>query len=132
MGSVGINIPIWRSKLRGAEAEAALGLKASQEQYKDIKNETLSRVNELFFEIKTSQEQIELYKYSLLPQAEQSFKAAEVGYLAGKVDFLNLLDSERMVLLIKTGYHKALADWGKSLARLERFLGQDISIKGQN
>lgn len=132
MGSVGIKIPIWRSKLRGAEAEAALRLKASQEKYGGLKNETLSKVNELYFEAKTAQEQIQLYKYSLLPQAEQSFKASEVSYLAGKVDFLNLLDSERMVLLIKTGYHKAVADWGKSLAQLERFVGQEISMKSQN
>lgn len=126
MGSVGINIPIWRKKLHAAEAEAALQLRSSQEKYTDIKNETLSRVNELYYEAKTAEEQIELYKYSLLPQAEQAFKASEVGYLAGKVDFLNLLDSERMVLLIKTGYYKSIADFGKSLARLERVVGQDL------
>lgn len=128
MGSVGINIPIWRKKLHAAEAESALQLKASKERYADVKNETLSRVNELYYEAKTAEEQIDLYKYSLMPQAEQAFKASEVGYLAGKVDFLNLLDSERMVLLIKTGYHKSIADFGKSLAQLERVVGQNLII----
>ncbi len=129
MGSIGINIPIWRKKLRAAEAEAALQLKASQEKHTDIKNKTLSSVNELYHEVKTDEEQINLYKYSLLPQAEQAFKASEVGYLAGKVDFLNLLDSERMVLMIKTGYHKSIADFGKSLARLERVVGKDLMME---
>lgn len=128
MGSIGISIPIWRKKLHAAEVEAALQLKASQENYTDIKNETLSRVNELYHEVKTDEEQINLYRYSLLPQAEQAFKASEVGYLAGKVDFLNLLDSERMVLMIKTGYHKSIADFGKSLARLERVVGKDLIL----
>jgi len=128
MGSVGINIPIWRKKFHAAEAEATLQLKASKEKYADVKNETLSRVNELYYEVKTAEEQIDLYKYSLMPQAEQAFKASEVGYLAGKVDFLNLLDSERMVLLIKTGYYKSIADFGKSLAQLERVVGQDLII----
>lgn len=131
MGSIGINIPIWRNKLHAAEAEAALQLKASQEKYNDIRNETLSSVNELYHEVKTDEEQINLYKYSLLPQAEQAFKASEVGYLAGKVDFLNLLDSERMVLLIKTGYHKSISDFGKSLARLERVVGKDLIMGGE-
>jgi len=126
MGSIGINIPLWRNKLKAAEAETAVRLNSSQKIYKNIENETLSRLNELFFEVKTAQEQVELYQYSLLPQAEQSLKASEVGYLAGKVDFLNLLDSERMVLQIKIGYFKAISDWGKSFAQLERVVGKDL------
>jgi len=86
-------------------------------------------VNELYHEVKTDEEQINLYRYSLLPQAEQAFKASEVGYLAGKVDFLNLLDSERMILMIKTGYHKSIADFGKSLAQLERVVGIDLIME---
>lgn len=129
MGSIGINIPIWRKKLHAAEAEVALELRASQESYQDIKNDTFSKINELYHEVKTGEEQITLYKYSLLPQAEQAFKASEVGYLAGKVDFLNLLDSERMVLAIKSGFHKSISDFGKSLARLERVVGRDLTRK---
>lgn len=129
MGSIGINIPIWRKKLRAAEAEEATKIKASENLYRNIENETLSRVNELFFEVKTIEEQIKLYQYSLLPQAEQSFKASEIGYLAGKVDFLNLLESERMILMIKTGYHKAISDLRKSLARLERIVGKELVIR---
>jgi outer membrane protein TolC len=126
MASIGINIPIWRGKLRASEAEATIKIEASQEGYKNIENKTLSRVNELFFEVKTASEQVNLYKYSLIPQAEQSLKASEVGYLAGKVDFLNLLDSERMLLRIKTGYFKSVADLGKSLAQLERVVGKNL------
>ncbi|MCK4363755.1 MAG: TolC family protein [Candidatus Aminicenantes bacterium] len=127
MASVGINIPIWRKRLHAAEAEAATKLKASQDSYKNVQNETLSRVNELFFEVETVSEQVNLYKYSLLPLAEQSLKASEVGYLTGKVDFLNLLDAERMVLLIRIGYFKTIADLGKSLAQLERVIGKDLT-----
>ena len=127
MASVGINIPIWRKRLHAAEAEAATKLKASQDSYKNVQNETLSRVNELFFEVETVSEQVNLYKYSLLPQAEQSLKASEVGYLTGKVDFLDLLDAERMVLLIRIGYFKTIADLGKSLAQLERVIGKDLT-----
>lgn len=127
MASIGINIPIWQGRLRASEAEAAIKIEASQEGYKNIENETLSRVNELFFEAKTAAEEVNLYKYSLLPQAEQSLKASEVGYLAGKVDFLNLLDSERMLLQIKIGYFKSIADLGKSLAHLERVVGKDLT-----
>ena len=126
MGSVGINIPLWRKRLRASEAEEATKLKASEDLYRNAENETFSRVNELYFEVKTVEDQIKLYQYSLLPQAEQSFKASEIGYLAGKVDFLNLLESERMVLMIKTSYHKTISDLRKSLARLERVVGKEF------
>jgi outer membrane protein TolC len=126
MASIGVNIPLWKKKLRAAEAEQAIKIKASEASYRNTENETLSSVNEFFFEVKTAKEQIELYEYSLLPQAEQTFKASEIGYLAGKVDFLNLLESERMVLLIKTGYYKAISYFGKSLAQLERVVGRNL------
>lgn len=126
MASVGINIPIWRKKLRAGEAEEAAKLKASESLYRKVENETLSRVNEFYYEVKTAEEQVELYRYSLLPQAEQTFKASEIGYLAGKVDFLNLLDSERIVLMIRNGYYKIVSDLNKSVARLERIVGRNI------
>ncbi|MCK4557840.1 MAG: TolC family protein, partial [Candidatus Aminicenantes bacterium] len=106
--------------------EEATKLKASEDLYRNAENETFSRVNELYFEVKTVEDQIKLYQYSLLPQAEQSFKASEIGYLAGKVDFLNLLESERMVLMVKTSYHKTISDLRKSLARLERVVGKEF------
>jgi outer membrane protein TolC len=129
MGSIGINIPLWRKKLRAAEAEEATKIKASESLYRNMENDTLSRVNELFFEVQTVEEQIKLYQYSLLPQAEQAFKASEIGYLTGKVDFLNLLESERMVLMVKIGYFKAISNLSKSLARLERIVGKDVLSK---
>jgi outer membrane protein TolC len=132
MGSIGINIPLWRKKLRAGEAEEATKIKASESLYRNMENDTLSRVNELFFEVQTVEEQIKLYQYSLLPQAEQSFKASEIGYIAGKVDFLNLLESERMILMIKIGYHKAISDLSKSLARLERVVGKDVLSKPED
>ena len=126
MASIGINIPLWRKKLRAAEAEAAIRIEASEDSYENLEKETFSQIAALFVEVTTAQEQIVLYEFSLLPQAEQALKASEVGYLAGKVDFLSLLDSERMILMIKNGYYKILAELGKSLANLERLVGKDL------
>jgi cobalt-zinc-cadmium efflux system outer membrane protein len=126
LGAIGFNIPLWRGKYKAAEAEATIRLTASQKRFEDIRNDTAARVNEYYQEIKTYEDQLALYKHSLIPQAEQTLKASEVGYLSGKVDFLNLLESERMILQIKTGYFKNLSDSRKSLARLERLVGQDL------
>ena len=126
MASIGVNIPIWQKKRRAAEAEASIRIKASENVYENLRHETLSRINALYFEVATAREQIKLYEFSLLPQAEQALKASEVAYLAGKVDFLALLDSERMILMIKNGYFKIISELGKSLAQLERLVGEDL------
>lgn len=128
VGGIGINIPIWRGKYNAAEAEAAIRLTANQKRFEDIRNDTAAQVSEYYQEVKTYEDQLALYKHSLIPQAEQTFKASEVGYLSGKVDFLNLLESERMILQIKTAYFKNLSDSRKSLAKLERLIGQDIFV----
>lgn len=126
MASVGINIPLWRGKLRAAEAEAALRLKASQDIRSDLQNDTSARVIELYHEVKMLEEQAQLYQFSLLPQAEQTFKSAEISYIAGKADFLSILDAERMLIQLRTAYAKLAADRGKTWARLERVVGQKI------
>ncbi len=127
MGGIGINIPLWRGKYKAAEAEAAVSINASRKRYENIQNDTLAGINELYLELKTYKDQINLYEHSLLPQAEQSLKASEASYISGSTDFLNLLDSERMILQIKTGLYKTLSDFRKALARLERLVGQDLT-----
>jgi outer membrane protein TolC len=126
MASVGINIPLWRKKLHAAEAEAVLRIRASEDLYENTQSETISRIHSVYFDMETARDQLDHYRFSLMPQAEQALKASEVGYQAGKVDFLDLLESERMVLMVKNGYFKILSDFGKSLARLERLTGKNL------
>jgi cobalt-zinc-cadmium efflux system outer membrane protein len=131
MASVGINIPLWRGKLRAAEAEASIRLKASQDLRQDLHNNTSARIRELFTEVKMYEEQTQLYEYSLIPQAEQALRSAEIAYIAGQTDFLSILDGERMLIQLKTAFAKLTADRGKSLARLERVVGNEILEEGQ-
>lgn len=131
MASVGINIPLWRGKLRAAESEAAIRLKASQDLRQDLQNDTSARIHELFAEVKMYEEQARLYEHSLIPQAEQALRSAEIAYIAGKTDFLSILDGERMLIQLKTAFAKLTADRGKSLARLERVVGSEILEEGR-
>lgn len=129
LGAIGVNIPLWRGKYKAAEAEAVIRLTANQKRFEEIKSDTAAQVSEYYQEVKTYKDQLALYRHSLIPQAEQTLKASEVAYLSGKVDFLNLLESERMILQIKTGYFKNLSESRKSLARLERLVGQDLIVQ---
>jgi cobalt-zinc-cadmium efflux system outer membrane protein len=67
-----------------------------------------------------------LYKTALVPQAEARFNASEAGYRTGKVDFLDLLESERFLLNARVMTVMAEGNVGMQLARLERAVGTDL------
>ena len=127
MASVGINIPLWRGKLRAAEAEAAIRLEASRDTRRGVQNDTAARVSELYHEVKMYEDQLTLYETSLIPQATQTLRAGELGYVSGQGDFLSILDAERLLVQLRTALAKLKSDRGKSLARLERAVGRAIT-----
>lgn len=129
-----INIPIWLSRIKAGVKEAENKLTASQKVYKDIKNKVLFQIKDLHFKLKTQEELVNLYKTALVPQAEESFKAALASYETGKTDFLNIIDSERVLLNFKIAYFKAIADYEKAIAELERAIGiefRDLEVQGR-
>ena len=126
MGFISINLPIWRGKLRAEEVEAEKQLAASRETASDMRMEIIAEVNTHWFNAKIREEKIELFHSDLIPQAEQSFESAQAGYRAARVSFLDVLDSQRVLLSIRLGLVTANTDFAKSLARLERSVGVDL------
>jgi len=101
-------------------------LEASKKNYQNLENRVAYEVEDLHFKIVTYKDIISLYKTTLIPQTEQSFQAAKTIYEAGKVDFLNWLESERVFLQTRLAYYRAIVDYQKSIAYLERVVGQDL------
>lgn len=126
MGSVAVNIPIWFDKLNAQNKEKKALLEAARKNYENVGNSVTYEVEDLYFKILTYKDIISLYKTALIPQSEQAFDAAKTGYETGKVDFLNWLDAERILLQTRLAYYKAIADYQKSIAYLERVVGQDL------
>ena len=126
MGMVVINIPIWFDKLAAQLKEKRTDLEATRKNYENVENSVSYEVEDLYFKITTYKDIISLYKTALIPQTEQSFQAAKTGYEAGKVDFLNWLESERVLLQTRLAYYKAIVDYQKSIVYLERVVGRDL------
>lgn len=126
MGMVAINVPIWFDKLTAQVKEKKAALEASKKNYEDVENNIAYEIEDVYFKITTYKDIISLYKTALIPQTEQAFEASKTGYEAGKVDFLNWLDAERILLQTRLAYYKAIADYQKSIAYLERMVGKDL------
>jgi len=129
-GTLSINVPIFQKRKYDAGVrEANARLKSSKRAYKNRENMTLFGVKDFHFRVQTAERLVNLYRDSIIPQAEQSLKAAEVGYQAGQVDFLNLIDSQRVLLDFNLAFYRAVADFGINIAELERVVGVELSKK---
>jgi cobalt-zinc-cadmium efflux system outer membrane protein len=126
MGTVAVSVPLWFNKLSAQLKEKKAALEASKLSYKNTENEVAYEVQDIYFKIVTYKDIVSLYKTALLPQTEQSFEAARASYETGQTDFLNWLDAERMLLATRLAYYKAIVDYSKSIAYLERVVGRDL------
>lgn len=132
-GMVGITIPFWFWQKQNFNVkEMKQELKAMEAMYRDKENEVLLEVKDFYAQLEATGKLAELFRTAYLPQAEQSLKAALSGYESAQTDFLNVLDSVRMLLDFKLDYYKTLIDFAVARADLERAVGQDIDeIKGE-
>lgn len=125
--AVTINVPWLWPKNRSKVKESREDLNAAKSDYRFMNNKTLFEVKDFLVKIQTSESTINLYKTGVIPQAEQSLKAARIGYETDRVDFLALIDSQRILLQARLLYARALADFEQNLAYLERVVGMQLT-----
>jgi len=124
-----INLPwIFKAKYDAKVRQAVAEEKQARSEYQGMRNQTLFELKDLFVKVKTSEQLIQMYQSGVLPQAEQSLGAARIGYQAGKVDFLNLMDSERALRDFQVEYYTALAEYQQRIAELERGVGAEFQF----
>ena len=89
---------------------------------------TLTRfqVKDLVVQIQATQEVLELYRTTIIPQSQQVLQAAHAGYRTDRTDFLDLIDAERALITFRLEYIRALVNREQQVAQLERVLGADL------
>lgn len=125
--AITINVPwLWpKNRLKVKESNA--NLDAAKSDYRFINNKTFFEVKDFLVRIQSAESTINLYKTGVIPQAEQSLKAARIGYETDRVDFLAVIDSQRILLNSRLLYHRALTDFEQSLANMERAVGMQLT-----
>jgi cobalt-zinc-cadmium efflux system outer membrane protein len=123
---VTVNVPIWFDRLGSQLREKRAALESSRNNYQDMENTVYCEVEDVYFKVLTYRDIISLYETALVPQTEQAFEASRTGYETGRVDFLNWLDAERVLLQTRLAYYKSIVDYQKSIAYLERVVGRDL------
>lgn len=90
----------------------------------DEKNRVVYESKDHFETIKADYRLIELYKNKLIPQAEAGLKSALASYQSKRIEFMALLDSERMLLDMKKDYYMRLVEYLNHYRMLEELSGK--------
>lgn len=119
-------LPIWQGKNQGQIKSAAADLDASKASLTNMQNMTSLDIQMALVEAQSAWRQIDLYKNTIIPQAEQTYQAGIVGYTNGKVDFMALLDSLNALRNAKLDYYKARINYERAAANLEKAVGKPL------
>lgn len=130
MAKVGItwpNAPWSRGRLDARRAEATAETAAAKARVRAVENALRLAVQQAYVRVKTAERRAALLRTTILPQSEQTLEVSRVAYQTDRVEFLAIIDNERVRLDAQLDYYEALSDFEQSLADLERAVGTDIT-----
>jgi len=123
MVGMNLNVPLYKQKRWAAVSEARARIAKEQADF-DVKTvEIAFEVEQTYRRVEESQQTVRVFEKSILPTARHSIDAARASYLAGRLDFLRLVESQRQLLALQDRYYEAVADYQQRLAELERLVG---------
>lgn len=94
----GVTLPIWRDKILAEIAQAKADALGAQARLSAAQIQLTVDFAEQTFACREIGRNLELLENRLVPKARQSLEIARAGYLAGTIDFFNLMDTERTLL----------------------------------
>ena len=121
--NAGINLPIWLGRRNAAVDEAESILVSNRQSYENLKNDVEAEIKDLYARLQTAERTVNLYAQQLIPDAERTLQSALASYQTGSLDFLSLLDSERLLLNFRLAYAREVASYRQQVAGLERATG---------
>jgi outer membrane protein TolC len=129
MGSLmlGASIPVFaHDKQLKMRDEAAAMRQMALSDLAAMRAETRGKIGEAYANLTASRNLAQLYRTTVLPQAEATVVSALAAYRGGSVDFATLLDDRMTVNNYQQELYVLEADQGKAWAELEMLVGREL------
>lgn len=129
MGSlmIGASVPIFaRSRQYRMRDEMGAMAQMAQADVAQMRAETRGKIGEAYANLTRARNLAQLYRSTVLPQAEAAVASALAAYRVGTVDFMTLLDNQMTVNRYRQELHALDADQGKAWAELEMLTGRAL------
>ena len=125
---VEISLPLWFFMKQTSEASAASSQAiAADKNLERAHLDHTAQVRSLTAKVTSSERLLQIYQTALIPQANSTLNSSRAAYRAGRVNFLELLDSERSLYAVRVTYYRTLSQYVETLSELEKVLGQSVS-----
>ena len=127
-GSLERNAYMWLNRERhdGEAKQADAATDVSQAELDARASTVFLEIRQAQIEVLAAERRVKLYRDTLLPQAEASFKASTAAYQNNRAEFMSLIEAQNLLLDIQTAYYKASAATDAGMAQLERAIGEPI------
>ena len=128
MAELSMNLPgLNRARHDGETKQADAATDVSQAELEARTSTVFLEIRQAQIEVLAAQKGVKLYRDTLLPQAEASFKASTAAYQNNRAEFMSLIESQNLLLDIQTAYYKASAATDAGIAQLERAIGAPLA-----
>lgn len=124
-----IDVPVapWSAgRFGGRVEEANVNIARADAELETARIQALLDVQAALVGVRTNRDRVLLFRDTVIPQAHQALQATTAAYQANRTDFLNLLDSYRVLLQRRLDSIHAVAAYLASLAELERAVGLSL------
>ena len=129
MGSlmVGASIPIFANARQEKARDAAAAMaEMSRAELRATEADTRADVITAYADLLRARRLTDLYRNTVLPQAEATATSALASYRVGQVDFMTVLDDRMTVNQYEQVLHQLESDEGKAWARLEALVARTL------
>jgi outer membrane protein TolC len=121
-----MNIPLWGESYKAGERQAQANTLKAQEQKIDTENKLVAKALALIYDIEDNERKLQLYNNVLIAKAQELVETSEAAYRAGSVDFLSLIDAQRMLLQYNLDHERAKTNYEQKVAELEALTGVEF------
>lgn len=122
--NVGIELPFWKDrKQKPLIAAAERDLEAVRAEEADTAAAVRAEVTRLLTIAHTAADQIERYRAAIMPQSSAAFDATRSSYLAGRGDFVAVIDEFRRWIDVRVGLAQRETDRYVALVQLGALTG---------
>jgi len=125
-GMISVRVPIAPWSKNGVSKkirEAEFQKKSRQQALENQQSLARAQLRTAFLDLETQLDVVRLYREEVIPKAEETTESALTAFTAGRINYLNVLDSFRTLEQFRIEYYIAQAEFHKTTAKLERQAG---------
>lgn len=120
---LGINLPLWFKRNKARVQASTLNIRAKEASLENTWNQVVEEIHSVQKEYYKTEDTYIIYRDNLVQESEQMLASAFSAYETGSISFLDLLDSERMVVKVRLEYEAANANNRIASAKLLKAAG---------